>query len=270
MKTITSATNPHFRQWQKLADSGRERKKSGETLLEGMHLLTAWQTAYGMPTGVWLSESGFRRPEIANWLAANQDALRRAQTEIFCSPDTLFAKLADTETPAGILTRARLPLPPSLPRTDADSLLLDGIQDPGNLGCLLRTAAAAGFSQALLAGGSASAWSPKVLRAGQGAHFQLHIYEAADLAAFLCQFEGESLAATVNEAEALDTARWNSAAPLAWVFGAEGQGVSAPVLEKARHRVLIAMPGAMESLNVSAAAAVCLFESLRRRREICR
>ncbi|MCL2022244.1 MAG: RNA methyltransferase [Betaproteobacteria bacterium] len=265
MKTITSAANPSFRQWKQLADSARARKKNGETLLEGMHLVAAWQASYGMPTGVWVSEGGLKRPEIAGWLAANQRLLLRAEAEIFCSPDTLFCKLADTETPAGILARINLPKPPDSPLADADTLLLDGIQDPGNLGCLLRTAVAAGFSQTLLATGSTSAWSPKVLRAGQGAHFQLKIYEAADLAAFLRRFKGESLAATINDAEPLHTAHWPCAAPLAWIFGAEGQGISAAVLKEAQQRVCIAMPGGMESLNVSAAAAVCLFESLRRR-----
>ncbi|MCL2075552.1 MAG: RNA methyltransferase [Betaproteobacteria bacterium] len=265
MKTITSAANPSFRQWKQLADSVRARKKTGETLLEGMHLVAAWQASCGMPIGVWVSEGGLKRPEIADWLAANHHALISAETEIFCSPDTLFCKLADTETPTGILARVNLPNPPDSPLPDTDTVLLDGIQDPGNLGCLLRAAAAAGFSQTLLSTGSASAWSPKVLRAGQGAHFQLKIYEAADLADFLRRFKGESLAATLADATPLYTAYWPFDAPLAWVFGAEGQGISAAVLQEARQRICIAMPGGMESLNVSAAAAVCLFESLRRR-----
>jgi TrmH family RNA methyltransferase len=264
MKTVTSSANPSFRRWKKLSDSARERKKSGETLLEGMHLLGAWQASYGMPMGVWVSESGLKRPEIAGWLAENAPD-SGASAEIFCSPDALFCQLADTETPTGILARVLLPNLSKLPEPNVDTVLFDGVQDPGNLGCLLRTAAAAGFSQALLSAGSASAWSPKVLRAGQGAHFQLKIYEAADLPAFLRRFEGESLAATLADAKPLHTSDWSHHTPLAWVFGAEGQGVSGAVLQGARQRVSIVMPGATESLNVTAAAAICLFETLRRR-----
>ncbi|MDR1850478.1 MAG: RNA methyltransferase [Zoogloeaceae bacterium] len=264
MKTVTSASNPHYQDWKKLGGSTRAQKKSGEILLEGMHLLDAWQAVYGLPLGVWVSESGIKRLEIAGWLADHAQSLR-APAEIFCSPDALFRKLADTETPAGIVARVPLPKQSDSPLPDVDTLLLDGIQDPGNLGCLLRTAAAAGFSQALLSAHCASAWSAKVLRAGQGAHFQARIYEAADLPAFLRAFKGVSLAATVQDAEPLHIVRWPAHAPLAWVFGAEGQGIGAATLGEAGHRVRIAMPGAMESLNVSAAAAICLFESLRRR-----
>jgi len=264
MKTVTSEANPSFRHWKKLAGSMRAQKKSGEILLEGMHLLTAWQAAYGMPLGIWVSESGVKHPEIAAWLADNAVA-SQVPLERFCSPDALFRKLADTETPAGILARVQLPKSLDSPLPDVDTLLLDGIQDPGNLGCLLRTAAAAGFSQALLSLRSAFAWSPKVLRAGQGAHFQVRIYEDMDLPAFLRGFQGESLAATVQDAKPLHSVRWDAKAPLAWVLGAEGQGIHAATLAAARHRVCITMPGAMESLNVSAAAAICLFESLRRR-----
>ena len=137
------------------------------------------------------------------------------------------------------------------------------MQDPGNLGTVLRTAAAAGIGQALLSPGCAAAWSPKVLRAGQGAHFALAIHEEADLAAFMADYRGMTAATCLDGATSLYEARWTG--PLAWIFGAEGQGVRPELVAAAQLRIKIPMPGAVESLNVGAAAAVCLFEAVRRR-----
>ena len=146
---------------------------------------------------------------------------------------------------------------------EKDAILLDGVQDPGNVGAILRTAAAAGVGQALLSPGCAAAWSPKVLRAGQGAHFALAIHEDADLGAFMADYRGTTAVTCLDDATPLYDACWDG--PLAWVFGAEGQGVRGELLAAARLRIRIPMPGAVESLNVAAAAAVCLFEALRRK-----
>ncbi|MDR3056002.1 MAG: RNA methyltransferase [Zoogloeaceae bacterium] len=265
MKIIASRENPAFKAWKKLAQSGRERKKQGQTLLEGVHLVESWHTAYGMPICLLASERGQARAEIADWLAAGA----RQGVECAVLTDALFAELADTETPSGLLAVVNLPDAREPPAPDADSLLLDGVQDPGNLGSLLRTAAATGFAQVLLSADCASPWSPKTLRAGQGAQFQLRLYENADLPAFLGAFQGTSLATALDGAKSLYAAELGQA-PLAWVFGAEGQGVSPDVLVAAQKRIRIPMPGAktVESLNVGHAAAVCLFESLRRRRVV--
>jgi TrmH family RNA methyltransferase len=144
-----------------------------------------------------------------------------------------------------------------------DAILLDGVQDPGNVGTLLRTAAAAGIKQALLSPGCASAWSPKVLRAGQGAHFALAIHEDVDLAAFMANYSGTTAVTCLDGATSLYEAKWQGS--LAWIFGAEGQGVRPDLIAAALLRIRIPMPGAVESLNVGAAAAVCLFEMVRRR-----
>lgn len=261
MQCISSRDNPAFKAWKKLAQSGRERRKAGLILIEGMHLLSAWQARYGLPERVLLTEHALAQAEVQAWLAANPQA---ALCQL--SPG-LLAELADTETPAGVLAVVALPKAAEAPRPDQDALLLDGIQDPGNLGSLLRTAAAAGFQQVLLSADCVGAWSPKVLRAGQGAHFLLQIHEGVDLESFLTQFTGTSLATTLAGEPAplpLYEAQWQS--PLAWIFGSEGQGVRPSVLAAARQRVHIPMPGAVESLNVGAAAAICLFETLRRRR----
>ncbi|MDR1350229.1 MAG: RNA methyltransferase [Zoogloeaceae bacterium] len=260
IKTIASRENPAFKAWKKLAQSGRACKKQRQTLLEGVHLVASWHTAHGMPACLLASEKGRARAEIADWLAAGE----RQNARCVVLADALFAELADTETPGGLMAVVHLPPVEEAPAVDVDSLLLDGVQDPGNLGSLLRTAAAAGFAQILLSADCACAFSSKALRAGQGAQFQLRIQEAANLAAFLAVFEGNTFAATLRDAESLYAVDLRQR-PVAWVFGAEGQGVSPNVLAAARQRVRISMPGAqsVESLNVGHAAAICLFETLR-------
>ncbi|MDR1889378.1 MAG: RNA methyltransferase [Zoogloeaceae bacterium] len=260
MKHIGSRENPAFKHWKKLAQSGRARKKQRQTLLEGAHLVESWHKAYGMPVCLLASEKGRSRVEVADWLAAGE----RQRVECVVLTDALFAELADTETPGGLMAVVNLPPVEDAPAVDVDSLLLDGVQDPGNLGSLLRTAAAAGCSQVLLSADCASPFSPRTLRAGQGAHFQLCLYENADLPAFLGAFRGISLATALDGAESLYATDFGEG-PLAWVFGAEGQGVRPDVLAVAQKRIRIPMPGAktVESLNVGHAAAVCLFETLR-------
>jgi RNA methyltransferase, TrmH family len=253
MSLIQSRENPRFKQIKRLAESGRERKKQGKTLLDGVHLIQAYELQFGPVEALFVAESARHSPEIADY-TAGRDWLLLA--------DNLMRDLGLVDTPSGLL--AVIPQPPVVTVDPAiDSILLDGVQDPGNVGTLLRTAAAAGCRQALLSSTCASAWSPKVLRAGQGAHFAISIVEDADLPDFVANFRGATVATSLDEAVPLYAAEWNL--PVAWIFGSEGAGVSKALSEAASLRVRIPMPGAVESLNVSAAAAVCLFEALRRR-----
>ncbi|HRH72077.1 MAG TPA: RNA methyltransferase, partial [Zoogloea sp.] len=143
-------------------------------------------------------------------------------------------------------------------------VVLDGVQDPGNLGTILRTAAAVGVEEVLLTPGCAQAWSPRVLRAAMGAHFGLRLREGCDVAPALAGFPGAILAADLRDA--VELYDMDLRPPVAWLFGSEGQGLSPAVATLATRRVLIPMPGGMESLNVGVAAGVCLFEQLRQRR----
>jgi TrmH family RNA methyltransferase len=256
MKNITSSGNAAFKAWKKLLHSARTRRREGRLLVEGPHLLEAWQRRFGEPVCLIASESGAKRPEIAHWLSVFP---KTAQARL---SDALFAELADAETPQGLIAEVALPVPAAPPSCNAASLLLDGVQDPGNLGALLRTAAAAGIGQILLSADCADAYSPRALRAGQGAQAQLSIHAQADLPAFLAAFSGTSLAASPDAPESLFEADWQR--PAAWAFGAEGQGVSPAVLAAVDKQVAIPMPGGTESLNVAAAAAICLFEGVRR------
>jgi TrmH family RNA methyltransferase len=142
-------------------------------------------------------------------------------------------------------------------------LLLDGIQDPGNVGSILRTAAAAGVEQVLLSPQCAFAWSPKVLRAGQGAHFYLQIFEDIDLVAWARGYRGTLVAAVAAAGEPLFTL--DLAPPIAIAIGNEGAGLSDALRLASARSVTIPMPGGFDSLNAAAAAAVCLFEYVRQR-----
>ncbi len=254
MKHIQSRDNPFYKQLRRLADSGRERRKTGMTLLDGLHLVAAWESAFGPLEPLIVSESALSGGEIADYLAGR---------EVTVLSDALMRELGIVDTPSGLLAMAPIPHGHTAVDLDQDMVLLDGVQDPGNLGSLLRTAQASGVRQLVLSAACASAWSPKVLRAGQGAHFALRIIEQADLSAVMQAYRGTTLVTCLEGASSLYEAQWQG--PLAWVFGAEGQGVSPALIALAQHKIRIPMPGGIESLNVGAAAAVCLFEALRRR-----
>jgi len=254
MKLIQSRDNPFFKSLKRLAESGRERRKTGRTLLDGLHLVDAYESACGPVETLVIAESALLNSEIATYVEARQTVILA---------DGLMRDLGLVETPSGLLAVVTMPAMNAAFSLERDAVLLDGVQDPGNVGALLRTAAAVGIKQVLLSPGCAAAWSPRVLRAGQGAHFVLNIHEDADLASFISDYRGTTAVTCLDGSTSLYDARWSG--PLAWIFGAEGQGVSPPLIAAARLRVRIPMPGAVESLNVAAAAAVCLFEALRRK-----
>ncbi|MBS1145139.1 MAG: methyltransferase [Proteobacteria bacterium] len=254
MKLIQSRDNPFFKSLKRLAESGRERRKTGQTLLDGVHLVESYEAAFGPVETLIVTESAVAGGEVARFVEGR---------DVVVLADALMRDLGLVDTPSGLLALVKTPRANVAVNRKKDAILIDGVQDPGNVGTLLRTAAAAGIGQALLAPGCAAAWSPKVLRAGQGAHFALAIHEDVDLAVFMADYEGTTAVTCLDGATSLYAARLDG--PVAWVFGAEGQGVRKELIEAASLRIRIPMPGAVESLNVAAAAAVCLFEVVRRR-----
>ena len=259
MRQIASRENAHFKALKKLCRSGRERRKTGQVLLDGMHLIEVCVQHSVQLQELLVSESGLLRNEIAAYLASSDTS-----NLLTVLTDALFAELATVETPSGIMAIIRQPLPAHALNHELDAVLLDGIQDSGNLGSILRSAAAAGFRQVLLAPDCAQAWSPKTLRAGMGAHFRLDLHEGCDLQAFLGAYRGQAVVTALDTPTTLYSLALSK--PVAWVFGSEGQGVRPEVAESTPFRVRIPMPGESESLNVAAAAAICLFETVRQRR----
>ena len=256
MRYISSRDNALLKHLQALAKSGRERRKHSQTLLDGAHLITAACNAGFTPDTLVVSESGMAGVEIAKLLERLQGV------EQVALPDALFAHASPVDTPSGLLAVMQTPLPEPPARLDGTVLLLERVQDSGNLGTMLRTAAAAGVRCALLTEGCAQAWSPRVLRAGMGAHFALEIFERVEVGEMVSRFRGEVLATALG-AESGSLFERDLRGPTMWLFGAEGAGLSEAALALASARVTIPMPGEVESLNVAAAAAICLFEQVR-------
>ncbi len=142
------------------------------------------------------------------------------------------------------------------------TVFLEGIQDPGNVGAILRSAAAFGVQQVVLDPGCADPWSPRALRAGMGGHFALQIAETRDLAREIDAFKGTVACTVPRGGVALGDSPFERS--WAWIFGAEGRGLSEETIRRADLRVTIPMAAGTESLNVAAAAAICLYEAFSR------
>jgi TrmH family RNA methyltransferase len=259
MPRITSRDNPRLREAARLIGSSRDRRKAGRCVLEGAHVVAAYRIRYGPPETLIVAEHALDRPEVG--------ALRAgvAESRTLVVSERAWSDLA--QIPSGVAVLAVVPTPQSTFRKAGEfCLLLEDVQDPGNVGSILRSAAAAGVAQVFLSGQCAFAWSPKVLRAGQGAHFHLEVYEEVDLAAWARSYQGRVIAAVATGGEPLFKA--DLSRPLAIAIGNEGAGLSQAVRDAATARITIPMPGGFESLNAAAAAAVCLFECVRRRGEV--
>ncbi len=257
MKTIQSRDNPFFKSLQKLASSSRARREARTTILDGIHLLQAYasggETAQALIVRAASAEATEIRQLLGTFAAANTYVLK----------DALFDAVATVASPTGVMALVNTPPAPLLPHSIGDAVLLEEIQDPGNLGSILRSAAAAGVYDIFLSKKSIFAWSPKVLRAGMGAHFSLRIHEDVDLEALLHNRKGLGLATGAGTGTSISGVKLTG--PVAWIFGNEGAGISAQLMRSADMRVEIPMPGIANSLNVAAAAAVCLFEQVRQR-----
>jgi len=257
MKSITSRDNAFYKDLKSLATSSQARRKAGQSLLDGVHLCQSWLDLRGAPLQCVVSESALANPEVAA-IVASCDSLQAPVTAL---PEALFGAVSQVENGVNVLFVVASPRPVQPAALSESAVLLDGVQDPGNVGSILRSAAASGIRQVYCSPGTAFCWSPKVLRAAMGAHFVLDIFENADLAALVRGAQVPVLATSGYASErlyALDLRR-----PVAWVLGHEGQGVSQALLDLATHRVAVPHAGKVESLNVAACAAVCFFEGLR-------
>ena len=254
VRHIASRDNPDYRAWLRLAQ-GRPGRRDTRIILEGEHLCRAWLEYKGPPLVLVVGESALS----LDWIGPLWQAC--AQGRRIVLQNNLASVLSQVEHGPAVFFIVEPPVPAVPSRITGGSLWLDRVQDPGNLGTLLRTAAAAGLRQAYLSDGCASAWSPKVLRSGQGAHFALDIHEHADLAALAHRLDVPLAATTLEKAELLYLKDLRQ--PCVWLFGNEGQGVSDELLARADWRVHIPQSAAVESLNVAAAAAICLFEQRR-------
>lgn len=339
---ISSAANPRLKQLRALLESARERRRSGQTVLDGWHLLDAWlaqgravqqiilprrtlkkldeageQSAPAKPGDVAHQVSGLsscaRAPQhrpgskpssVAgrNTQAADSGdreggcldgessrgagALDAPMPSASCQPagtdeslpegllrqarwlildDTLFDSLDILPSPAPVLALVDAPQPvPPATFEAQDIVVLDRVQDPGNVGTIIRTAAAAGIRTVLTTPGTAACWSPKVLRAGMGGHFVLDIFENLAVEELLARLK-LPLAGTLLSVQAVPLYQQDLRPPLAWVFGSEGEGIDPALQAHLTIRLIIPQQPHVESLNVAAASAICLFEQRRQR-----
>lgn len=257
MKLITSRDNGLYKELKHLAGSTQARRKAGQTLLDGVHLCQSYLQLRGLPLRCVVSQASLDNAEVAELVAR----LEAERADCVAVPEALYAALSQVEHGVGILFVIATPELAVTTPLARSAVLLDNLQDPGNVGSILRSAAAAGITEVYCSAGTAFCWSPKVLRAAMGAHFVLAIFENVDLAALVSNAAIPVLATSGYAEQRLYDVDLRG--ERAWLLGHEGQGVADDLLALASHRVVIPHAGQVESLNVAACAAVCFFEHLR-------
>lgn len=252
-RQIQSRDNPLLQRVRRLVQDPVAYRKLGVCWLEGEHLAVALNARAGRAQCALLAESAAHHP-TGKVLAACSD-------EMVLVPDRCFAEFSSLPPQAAMGLLMPVPTPAGVAAGEP-SVVLDRVQDAGNVGSILRSAAALGITQVLALRGTAGLWSPKVLRAGMGAHWALRLLESQTADA-LDELKLPLLATSSHGGELLPSAQWPE--PSAWIFGHEGQGVDPSLLLRCHGTLRIPQPGGEESLNVAAAAAICLYESMCRR-----
>ena len=272
-RKISSRDNPAFRQLLRITASARERRQLGVSFIEGIHLCECYLERFGAPRQVVHTGAALANPQVRALVEAAREAGALARDpncravllggRVLELAEGLFGELSQVEHGVGIAYVIDTPADQLPAVLDADALYLDGLQDPGNVGTILRTCAAVGVSRVITAPGTAWCWSPKVLRAGMGAHFALEIHES------IAWERVQPLLRVPVMATAAQAPRtvWQAdlRAPRLWLFGAEGSGLDPGRDAPGLGWVSIPQRPAVESLNVAVAAAVCLFEQMRQR-----
>lgn len=256
LKTISSRDNPLVKRFAALSRSAPARKRDGMCLLEGEHLAQSYVQRVGP-----LDILAIRDEGRGDALTAAQLQLVARAKEAVCVAPALFDSLSTLVSPSGVLAIATVP-PSAAPSTRGFVLALDEVQDPGNVGTLIRTAAAAGVLQVWLSRGCAFAWSVKTLRAAQGAHFHTQVLEDVDMPSALQAFGGERWATLPRDHAAVQVCSLFDAkfgANNVMVLSNEGHGLSPALLPAITHGVSIPMAAGVESLNVAIAGALALY-----------
>ena len=255
---ITSAQNPKIKWLRQLQGSSRERRETGLFVAEGVRLLEEALSAG------WPAQAVFCLPELEPRAQTLVDGFVARGVTLELVASHALAEASDTETPQGVLAVLGLPEPRPPERLDF-AFIPDQLRDPGNLGTMLRTAAAAGVGVVLLPPGGVDPYSPKVLRSGMGAHFRLSLLalDWPQIEALIVQHALRVFLAEAGQGEAYTSVDFR--APLALVIGGEAEGAGPQARRLADQRIYIPMPGGSESLNAAVAAGVLLFEVVRQR-----
>lgn len=245
---ISSRENALLKELRKLSADNTAYRKAGRFWIEGDHLCSAALARGVVPSVLVVSESFMPLAPVE---------YARAAIKIVVIPDALFREVSGLESPAKVGFVVDLPEAVDIDPLAA-TVILDRVQDAGNVGSILRSAGAFGFRQVLALKGSAALWSPKVLRAGMGAHFGLRLIEGLEMQ----DLDTLKVPLVVTSSHQGDLVqKLDLPHPCAWAMGHEGQGVSEALMAKATVFARIGQPGGEESLNVAAAAAICLHAS---------
>ena len=253
---MSSADNSRLKQLRGLIEQANLRRKTGLMVLEGIHLLDAYQQTNQVPQYVCTTDTTLAHPEVITLLNGWPDVL------VVVVPDALYKDMRTLGPGVDIMAVAEQPSCALPEQWHEDVLILESVQDSGNVGTLLRTAAAAGIKHVLCTTGTASVWSPRVLRAGMGAQFGLSIHEQLSIDDILPKLSVPLYATSSHVSTSLYGLDLSK--PIAWLMGNEGQGASQTALAHAQG-VTIPQPGGQESLNVAIAGAICIFEMVRQR-----
>lgn len=252
---LESKDNPKIKHLRGLIEQSSYRKKQGQTVLEGTHLSLAWLEQNRTLNSIFTTEHAMEHPDF--------DKIAQLYTgSVFVLSESLYKDLSTLGTTLACIAVVDIPSSTQSLDFSKDTLILENIQDPGNVGTLLRSAAAAGIKQIVSTKGSASLWSPRVLRAGMGAHFSLNTYENVSVEDLLTKFSIPVYVTSSHEPASLYSK--NLKQPCAWILGNEGSGASEYALANAA-AITIPQPGGQESLNVAAAGSICFFEMVRQR-----
>jgi TrmH family RNA methyltransferase len=260
IKSISSKDNPQYKQLKLLALDNTSYRSSGQIWLEGEHLCQAAMDS-GMRFNQLVLLDAVQDNRLQIWASRCESVLQLT--------GSLMNELSALPSPSWIGAVVELPQNP-LTNPLASSVVFDQVQDPGNVGAILRCAAAFGFDQVITTAGTAALWSAKVIRAAMGAHFSLQLHESMNVSDIV-KLNIPVLLTDVHQGDYLHelTTEKKLPWPCIWVFGHEGRGVSLDWPNESVQRVRIAQPGGQESLNVAAAAAICLHASASQRVEKC-
>ena len=258
MKKITSAQNPLVKKLVQLSEKQSFRNKQKMTIIEGAHLTAEWLKRFGVPDFCVISSSSKRSEEVEGIIQKCEEL----NTEIIELEAKIYSKISPVIEGVGILFVVKIQENQCVDFCE-DVIILDRIQDPGNFGTILRSAVGFGVKQIICSKGTVSAWSPKVLRSGMGAHFKLQILENQDLNEVILKVETPIFATSLQAEKSIYDENFTT--KTAWIFGNEGAGVSLELLSKVKNQVIIPQVGQIESLNVAMAATVCLAEQARQR-----
>jgi RNA methyltransferase, TrmH family len=250
LRLIRSKDNSQVKRWAKLAKDASLRRAESRAIVEGPHLIEAVLAAGMKPLFLLTTEES---------LARHADLIRASGKEPVLLAPSAFKSVSDAQTPQGVAAEIEIPKPRL---AKGDCVFLEGVQDPGNVGAILRSAATLGVASAVLDRACADPWSPKVLRAAMGGHFRLSIQQVGDLEGAIEGYGGRLVCTVARGGQPLRKA--DLSGTLGWIFGSEGAGVSEGLAARAAVRITIPMTAGAESLNVAAAAAVCFYERFSR------